>query len=125
MSKVVKVALAAVAGFAAGVLMAPKSGKETREDIKKKADVAKQLATEKAEQVKSAVKDGSGSLKKGAGKVEKEAKGMAKSAANSGKVVRDEAERLAEEAKLRGERVADDAKKTLGDLRKDVKRNVK
>ena len=38
MSKFVKVVAAAAAGFVAGILLAPKSGKETRADIKAKAD---------------------------------------------------------------------------------------
>ena len=37
MKKVLTVLGAAAAGFAAGILTAPKSGKETRADIKKKA----------------------------------------------------------------------------------------
>ena len=37
MKKLLTVIGAAVAGAAAGILMAPKSGKEIREDIKKKA----------------------------------------------------------------------------------------
>jgi gas vesicle protein len=39
MSKVIKVAVAAAAGFVAGILFAPKSGKEIREDLKHKAEV--------------------------------------------------------------------------------------
>jgi gas vesicle protein len=35
MSKVVKIAAAAAVGFVAGILLAPKSGKETRADIKR------------------------------------------------------------------------------------------
>ena len=41
MKKVLTVLGAAVAGFAAGVLTAPKSGKETRKDLKKKANKLK------------------------------------------------------------------------------------
>ena len=50
----------AVAGVLAGVLMAPKSGKETRGDIKKKADDLKR----KAEQTASAAKSRSKKLQK-------------------------------------------------------------
>ena len=46
MSKFVKVVAAAAAGFVAGILLAPKSGKETRADIKAKADEVKTKATE-------------------------------------------------------------------------------
>lgn len=38
MNKLVTFVFAAVGGFVAGVLLAPKSGKETREDIKAKTD---------------------------------------------------------------------------------------
>ena len=48
MSKLVKLAVAAVGGFVAGILLAPKSGKETREELKLKADEAKKKATHKA-----------------------------------------------------------------------------
>lgn len=44
----------AVAGFVTGVLMAPKSGKETRDDIKNKAMEAKGAATQEAAKVKKA-----------------------------------------------------------------------
>lgn len=55
--------VAALSGFVAGVLTAPKSGKETRDDLKndalkakdtvtKEAEKAKELATEKVEEVK-------------------------------------------------------------------------
>ena len=37
MKKVLAIIGAAAAGFAAGILTAPKSGKETRKDLKKKA----------------------------------------------------------------------------------------
>ena len=44
MSKLIKLVLAAAGGFVAGVLLAPKSGKETREDLKAKAEEAKKKA---------------------------------------------------------------------------------
>ena len=46
------VAVGAVVGAAAGVLLAPKSGKETRADIKKKAGEIKIAAGKKAEVLK-------------------------------------------------------------------------
>src|SRR3546814_18321628 len=54
---------ATVAGFAAGILMAPKSGKETRAELKQKADQAKQTAELKADQAKAAEKAASASVK--------------------------------------------------------------
>ena len=43
----------ALAGVIAGVLTAPKSGKETRADLKVKADELKTQAAKKADEVKS------------------------------------------------------------------------
>ena len=42
----------AVAGFVTGILVAPKSGKETRQDIKEAAGKAKDTAVEKAGEAK-------------------------------------------------------------------------
>lgn len=69
MKKLLTVIGAAAAGLAAGILMAPKSGKETREDLKKKAQEYKDVAEKKTEQAKAAAKDGYDSLKTGAQKV--------------------------------------------------------
>lgn len=44
--------IGAVAGVVTGILTAPKSGKETRADIKAKSAELKDVATEKAGQVK-------------------------------------------------------------------------
>lgn len=69
MKKVLAVVGAAVVGFAAGILTAPKSGKETRADIKKKAEDFKDEAARRAEQAKKAAKDGAASIKAGSRKV--------------------------------------------------------
>lgn len=69
MKKVLTVIGAAAAGFAAGILLAPKSGKETREDIKKKAGELKVEAGKRAGQAAAAAKDAAASLKTGAQKV--------------------------------------------------------
>lgn len=45
----------AVAGVIAGVLVAPKSGKETRADIKSKANELKDKAEAEADKVKSSI----------------------------------------------------------------------
>ncbi len=47
----------AAAGFAAGILTAPKSGKETRADLKIKANKMKASATKKAKSVVSKTGD--------------------------------------------------------------------
>lgn len=69
MKKVLAIIGAAAAGFAAGILTAPKSGKETRADIKKKAVELKNDAGKYAAKTKSAAKDAAASLKVGAQKV--------------------------------------------------------
>ena len=57
MKKLLVVVGAAAAGFAAGILMAPKSGKETREDIKRKAGEIKSDAASKADDVRKKAED--------------------------------------------------------------------
>lgn len=69
MRKVLTVISAAVAGFAAGILTAPKSGKETRADLKKKADEMKEAADKKVDEAKAAAKDGVKTAKSVAKKV--------------------------------------------------------
>jgi gas vesicle protein len=52
MKKVLGMVAAAAAGYVAGVLMAPKKGEETRQDLKVKSEKAKKVAGEKVEQAK-------------------------------------------------------------------------
>lgn len=66
--------IAAALGAVAGILFAPKSGKETRADIKKKAVEAKGFAAEKAGVVKDKATAGFAAAKKGAGTVAEDAK---------------------------------------------------
>ena len=66
--------IAAVTGFAAGILLAPKSGKETRADIKKKANEAKDYAVKQAGVAKEKASAGFAAAKKGAGTVAEDAK---------------------------------------------------
>ena len=55
MSKLIKLAFAATAGFVAGILLAPKSGKETRADIKTKANELKDKAEAEVDKAKSSI----------------------------------------------------------------------
>ncbi len=125
MSKTTNVIVATIAGFVAGILLAPKSGKQTRQDLKNKAHHAKQYADDKAVQVKGAIHDGVDSLKQGVDKAGLEAKGMASSARTSAATVGKEAAKLGDEAKLRASRVADEAKRTAERVQADIKHNVK
>lgn len=49
--------LGAAAGMFAGILAAPKSGKETREELKRKSEEAKEMAADKVEEVKECAED--------------------------------------------------------------------
>ena len=69
MKKVLAIIGAAAAGVVAGILVAPKSGKETREDLRKKAEEMGKTAQKRADQAKLAAKDSAESIKEGAHKV--------------------------------------------------------
>ena len=69
MKKVLAIIGAAAAGFAAGILTAPKSGKETRKDLKKKAIKLKADTEKVAGKAAAAAKDSVDSLKTGSQKV--------------------------------------------------------
>ncbi len=71
MKKLLVVVGAAVAGFTAGILMAPKSGKETRQDIKDKTSSMKSKADKQVKQAKTAAKEGLESVKASAKKATK------------------------------------------------------
>ncbi len=62
--KVGVVASAVGAGVLAGLMLAPKSGKETRKDIKDKLDETKDSIEDKASKMKDDLKDKSKSVKK-------------------------------------------------------------
>jgi gas vesicle protein len=124
MSKAVKIIAAAAIGFAAGILLAPKSGKETREDIKHRALGAKDFAYEKADQVKVAAAEAGETLKGFVPGVNKEAEGLKASARRSAGVVADEATKLGNEAKTRATRVAGEAKRTASRVQKDASKRL-
>ncbi len=69
MKKVLAIIGAAAAGFAAGILTAPKSGKETRKDLKKKAVKLKSDTEKVAGKAAAVAKDSVDSLKVGSRKV--------------------------------------------------------
>ena len=103
MSKALNALVAAAAGFAAGVLLAPKSGKETREEIRSKARDTKGRIDEKTGETMDV-------LKEGATRAEIEARDMAKSIRKSAGTVAAEANFLGHEAKERAARVAENSK---------------
>jgi gas vesicle protein len=126
MSKsLLKIITVAAAGFAAGILLAPKSGKETRKDIKNKALEAKKYADEKADLAKEIGAEGLATVKTSAKHAGDEASEFAKSTKASAKVVAKEASKLGAEVKLRTKRVAADAKRTAKQVKKDAKTHLK
>jgi gas vesicle protein len=109
MGKVDNIVLVALGGFVAGLLLAPKSGKETRQDIMDKTNDLKVKAS-----------DGFGEIKKGASSVKDESadgvenvKGIAKDASVDAKRT---ANRLKDEAVTRGEAVSKKGQRTLEDV---------
>ena len=92
MGKIDTVILAAIGGFVAGVLLAPKSGKETREDLMNK----KNEYQEKANDSIATIKRGAASIKDDLVSSGEEVKDIAKDV--SGRVRR-EAEDTAETVK--------------------------
>lgn len=115
MNKGINIIAGAAAGFIAGMLLAPKSGKETRQDIKNKAHKAKKAADEKAEHMKGAVKEGMTTFRNSAKDAGEELNDFAQSAKDHAARVADEAKDLASEAKQRASRVADNARNTRDD----------
>jgi gas vesicle protein len=126
MSKtLLKIVTLAAAGFAAGILLAPKSGKETRQDIKNKALDAKKYAEEKADLAKAIGTEGFAAVKTSAKHAGEEATEFAQSTKVSASVVAKEASKLGAEAKARAKRVAADAKRTAKQVKKDAKTHLK
>lgn len=121
MGKTTNVIIAAAAGFVAGVLLAPKSGEDTRKDIKNKAYEMKGRAGKEAERLRGVARDAGESLQHGVDAAADEAKAMAKSARSSAATVAREAATLTDEAKGRASRVAKTAKKTASAVKKDVR----
>lgn len=107
MNKSINVMIAAAAGFVAGMLLAPKSGAETREDLKNKAREAKDRLDDKTEEAKKAAREATETLREGATYAEREARGLAESARQSARTIADEAAALGDEAKARTSRVVE------------------
>jgi len=64
MTKLTTVVVAAAAGFVAGILVAPKSGEDTRQEMKAKAVEAKRRAGKTADKMKKIVTSDAKAVKK-------------------------------------------------------------
>jgi gas vesicle protein len=106
MKKLLGVVAAAAAGYVAGVLFAPKSGEETRKDLKAKKDELELKATAKKEQAKEVLDESTQRVKKGAADISDEAADFSKT--------------LGTQAKRSLGRAADTATKTGKDVGESV-----
>jgi len=125
MSKLLKLIVAAAGGFVAGILLAPKSGKETREDLKLKADEAKIKAKKKADDLKVAADEGTETFRRGADVASREVVEFGRSAKATAEKIAAEAAELGGEARTRAARVASDAKKTAQTIEKDAEKRLR
>jgi gas vesicle protein len=108
-----KVILATIAGAVAGVLLAPKSGKENRKDLKKKADELQRNAQKKYEQVKKSSKKGKkdldGIVTRAQGEFEEFKDSTVKHVNSAAK----ELKKVGLDAKRRSQHISKDAKDTI------------
>ena len=118
MSKAVKLLAVAAIGFAAGVLLAPKSGKQTRDDLKRKMFDAKDFASDKAEQVKGAVVEGYNTVRSSAEEIGADVAEFAGQAESS-------LDELADEAKTRGKGAALKARATGRKVQRDAEKRLR
>lgn len=111
MGKVLALIAGAAAGFAAGILLAPKSGAETRQDLKNKAT-----------EYKGKAEAGMAEVRKGAGHVKDEladSAGVMKDiATDAAGGVKRTAARVKDEAVARGRAIGGEVKQTATDTRK-------
>lgn len=120
MKKLLGVVAAAAAGYVAGVLFAPKSGEETRKDLKAKKDELELKATAKKEQAKEVLDESTQRVKKGAADISDEAADFSKKASTSASRISKEASTLGNQAKRSLGRAADTATKTGKDVGESV-----
>lgn len=100
MNKIGSIIGAAVIGFVAGILLAPKSGKETQADLRRHAQKMKEQASERFENVSQDAKERGRRIKDlaedSAENVRQNAKSVAKEVSGVARTVHDEATRRPE-----------------------------
>lgn len=112
MRKVLGFVAAAAAGYVVGVLMAPKSGEETRRDLRVKKAELELKAAAKGEQVKEVIGESAQTVKQGVGALSAEASRYGKRAGVSTSRIAKEATQLGTQTKRSLGRAADTATKT-------------
>ncbi len=111
MSKILPVIVAAAGGFLAGILLAPKSGEETRRDI-----------ADKATEYKGKANEGLKEVKKGAAVLKDELADGVESVKDIARDAADEASRTASRVRGVVTEKADTVKKEVSATSDDVKR---
>lgn len=114
MNKLATVVFAAVGGFVAGILLAPKSGKETRQDIANKKD-------EYLDKAKAGVKE----AREGATEIKEE---LVSGAGVMKDIAKDAAGQASDTAKRVGREMtetADSVKRSVSSTAKEVKRTTR
>jgi len=122
MTKTTKLVLAATAGLVAGVLFAPKSGEETRKDLKRKMMRARGYADEKTTQAREAVEEVGTSFKESATRTAQEMIEMADSVRGSASKILKETDLLSGEAKTRTSRAVKDNKRSVDQAKKTARK---
>jgi len=114
MNKLFTVMLAAAGGFVAGILLAPKSGKETREDLMDKRD-----------EYKAKAKEGFSTIKDGASSIKDEVVAGGSAVKNIAEDVRGDVETAAKKAykelNKRGEHIKDNARETAESVKRTAR----
>lgn len=112
MSKALNVLVAAVGGFVAGVLLAPKSGKETRQDLMNKKDEYMDKAKAGLNEVREGASNIKDELASGADAVKETAKNAAGQVGDAAKRVRSQVADTAESVKKSANETAKDTKRS-------------
>lgn len=120
MGKAFNVLIAAAAGFAAGILLAPKSGEATRQELKQRARQAEKAARRKAGVAREKMREGADTLHHGVDVASVEAAEFGHSAKETAEKIAAEAAALGGEARIRTRRVVNDTRQTMREAAKPV-----
>lgn len=120
MKKLLGLVAAAGVGYVAGLLFAPKSGKETRLDIKSKLDNLKETTSEKVDNAKDIYDESVAKVKKGAGEIGEEMTIIAQEAQTSAGHIGKEARRFGGEAKKHLGKASNSAARTTKEIGRSI-----
>ena len=120
MKKLLGLVAAAGVGYVAGLLFAPKSGKETRSDIKSKLDNLKETTSEKMDSAKDVYDESVAKVKKGAGEISDEMTIIAQEAQTSAGQIGKEARRFGGEAKKHLGKASNSAARTTKEIGRSI-----